>query len=86
MPYTIDRDTPHQQDYKGFSRWTGKADRIVIAHFDGEPDLYDVDAGAALAEVREEIERFYRRDFDRGPESINFYVNSDFVKRIIDAA
>lgn len=84
MPLTIDRDTPHQRDYAGFSHWdgmAGKTDRIAIAVFDGEANLFAVDNGVALADVRGEIERYYRDDFDRGPERIDFYASYDFINR-----
>lgn len=59
--------------YNGFSFYQGKTGRMAIAVFDGEPTLYDIDDGADLAAVDDEIRRKYRDDLSREPERITYY-------------
>jgi len=73
MPYIIRSDDVVLGHYSGYSPYRGKTDRIVLATFDGEPDLYDVDEGADLADVIVEINRKYNDDYSREPESVAIY-------------
>lgn len=76
MPYVLRDGDTVLATFDGFSPYRGKTDRIVLATFDGEPDLYDVDKGADLADVIVSINRKYDYDYSREPESIAIYTKT----------
>jgi hypothetical protein len=63
--------------FNGFSRWTGKSDRIAVVTFEGEAEVYDIDDNVHPDIVTAEIGRMYRADYDRLPEKISQYQIAD---------
>jgi hypothetical protein len=76
MPYVV-RYTQETvlAEYEGFSPWNACSDRIVVVVFDGEAELYSVDDDATFSKVTSEINRKYRDDYSREPESVKIFVN-----------
>ncbi len=74
LTYTVRRSEPQgTTKYKGINRWTaGCKYPLVIAIFDGEPDMWVIGEGEVLENIAE-IVRYYEDDFQRGPESIVVY-------------
>ncbi len=60
------------QTYEGFGNKVDCMTPIIaVAVFYGEPELMAVDA--ASDKVADEIDRYYREAYGRGPESLRFY-------------
>ena len=75
MDYTITGVGQPDRVYKGFQtpNWHNNDEIIALAVFDGDNDLYAVDSTANLNSVADEIDHYYHDDYDRGPESLQFY-------------
>lgn len=79
MPHTVQSEGAEPRTYLGFTHHprspqsSHPGSRIAVALFDGDLDVYCVDAGAIVGEVVAEITRYYRDDYSRGPDSVTVY-------------
>lgn len=74
MPFKVSTaESDGAVTFHGFSRWTGKSDRIAVVSFEGEPEIYDCDENVHPDIVSAEINRMYVADYGRQPEKISQY-------------
>jgi hypothetical protein len=59
--------------YEGFSPYRNGDVSIIIATFDGDADMYGVDAGADTMEAVKSVCRMYQVGYGRLPEKIMAY-------------
>jgi hypothetical protein len=77
MKLTKDPGTPHERVYTGFQgmdQRTKAAEHIAVCLFDGDLDLYQVEAPTPA--VADELTRYYTDDYDRPPAQMCFYTKS----------
>lgn len=73
----VDGDGNVLMVYNHFSPYRPNiSNKIAIAMFDGEPDLYSVDPFAHEAAIVESINKHYVDDYDRVPDSLTIYRTS----------
>lgn len=69
---------PYKRDsivYPHFSHYRPGTQGIIIAQFDGDPDLYSVDTGSSGNAAMASVKQMYLVDYDRLPDTVTYYEN-----------